>query len=380
MKRAIHLILFGVLAACGAAAKPSTQMFKYPDGGPHYEYQMLNGLPHGTGRVWHPNGELSSQGEYVNGVKHGEFTFYDDNGDFQHKALFWKNVEVWRSSVADDQPPKQLIDGLSAFSGTDAPRLGENMPTEETTSPAFKISRDPPAPYFATLDRTTALNRVGLQFGFGAAEDMSFGSVTRLELFGNYRISQLGVYGQLSQTQFEAAPGMSLSGRRTLEAGGTYHHELANVGMLTARAGVLAPIGNDTTDGFIATSAGASQRPTDAATSFPATAAIRTGASLTRMGRSLVVQADGGVDWLLGGPNASLDALVRANGAIGYGIRSALASVELTNTVRVSEPTRRIHALGFAGTFWLNRMWVTAAWSATLDGATALTGALGYEL
>jgi hypothetical protein len=376
----LRIAAVAALIACTGSAKLSTQRISYPNGSPHFEYEMRNGVPDGTGRVWHANGELSSQGVYVNGVKHGEFTFYDDDGRFEHKAYFWKNVEVWRSTVATEKPPEQLISGLVAFSGSTPPHLGENMPTEETSTPGFQISRDPPAPYFALLDRTTGLNRVGLQFGFGAGDGTSFGSVSRLEVFGNYRVSRFGAYGQLSQARYEAVPGMTLSGRRTLEGGGTYHHSLGGIGMLTARTGLLVPVGNDDTDGFLASNAGAFQRPTDAAASFPTTAAIRTGASLTRMRERVVMQADAGVDWLAGGPNASLDALLRANAGVGFGIRSALVSAELSNTVRVSEPSRRLHAFGLGGTFWLNRMWVQTSLSLTVTGTTAITGALGYEL
>jgi hypothetical protein len=48
--------------------------------------------------------------------------------------------------------------------------------------------------------------------------------------------------------------------------------------------------------------------------------------------------------------------------------------------VRVSEPSRRLHAFGLGGTFWLNRMWVQTSLSLTVTGTTAITGALGYEL
>lgn len=368
-----------LLVACANSAS-SVRRVTYANGTPHFEYQLRDGLPHGTGRVWHPNGELSSVGEYVNGVKHGEFTFFDESGAFEHKAYFWHNVEVWRGSTLQEHPPTQLIDGLTKYSGAQAPRLGEQVESELTSTPGFKISTEPPAPYFTTLDRTTGLNRVGMQFGFGGGEDVPFGSVLRGELFANYRFSNFGAYGQLSQSYYEATPAMTLAGRRTLEGGGTYQYPVVNVGMLTARAGLLMPIGNDDTDGFIASSAASGQRATDAASAFPSTIAIRTGASLTRMGKRLVLQGDGGVDWLIGGPNATLGALLRLNAGIGYGMRSALVTLEMTNTMRIEEPERRIHAFGVGGVFWVNRMWLSTSVSTTVDGATSLTGALGYEL
>ena len=365
---------------CVVACAPATtkQRINYPSGSPHYEYEMRAGVPHGTGRVWHTNGQPKSEGEYVNGVKHGKFTFYDDDGRFERQTFFWKNVEVWRSSDPMDNPPTELVQGLMAYSGTE-PRLGEVEQQEEVVS-GFRISTEAPAPFFATLDRTTGLNRAGLQFGFGSTSPMGFGSVTRLEVFGNYRFSNFGAYGQLSQAALEAGAGTQLSGRRTLEAGGTYHHTLQGVGELTPRLGVVVPVGNDDTEGYVASSAGSLQRPTDAVTSFPATVAVRSGASVTRGHHRFVLQADGGIDWLFGGRSASVDALVRANGGIGLGIRSALLTIELSNTLRVSEPSRSLHAIGIAGTFWINRMWTVIGGSQSFDGHTAVTLGVGYEL
>jgi len=150
--------------------------------------------------------------------------------------------------------------------------------------------------------------------------------------------------------------------------------------VLTVRAGILAPIGNDNDSGFIASSAGAFQRPTDAAASFPSSLALRTGASLTRARSHLVLQGDGGVDWLLGGEARPVDALLRANAGVGVGMRAAVLSLELSNTVRVSDPSRRIHALGIGGTFWLAGVWLTTCVSRTFAGQNAVTASVGYEL
>jgi hypothetical protein len=380
MMRTASILVLVVAAACGGSGH-ATQRVNYPDGTHHYEYQLQRGIPHGIGRVWHQNGELKSEGEYVNGVKHGRFKFFNGDGAFEYQAYFYKGAEVWRSTQLSANPPPELLQGLIAFSGS-PPQLGTDegrtAPPPVTEEWSVKLSRDPPAPYFSSLDRTTGLSRVGLQYGFGDASERQVGAVTRLELFLNYKFSRFGVYGQLQQSNFEATPNMSLSGRRTAEVGGTYHTPLA-IGGLSLRAGVLAPIGNDDMDGFVAATAGSFHRPTDVAASFPSTVAIRTGSSLTRSHSRFVLQADGGVDWLLGG-QSSFDALVRANGGVGLGIRSGLLSVELSNVLRVSDPTRHVHALGLGGTFWMEQLWITLFASSSFEGHIALTGSLGYEL
>lgn len=380
MKPVVPSLVLVMVAACGGSGATS-QRVNYPDGSAHYEYELRDGLPNGIGRVWHQNGELKSTGEYVNGVKHGIFTFFDDDGAFAHQAYFFKGAEVWRSTERSAKPPPELVKGLVAFSGS-APQLGRDeytRPPPPSEEWSVELSRDPPAPYFATLDRTTSLSRVGLQFGFGDASDRPIGAVNRLDLFVNYRFSHFGIYGQLMQSNFEAAPGMTLSGRRTAEVSGTYHASLAGIGALSLRAGVLVPIGNDDTDGYIAGTAGSFHRPTDAAASVPSSVALRTGSSFARSYSRLIVQADAGVDWLLGG-QAAFDALLRANAGAGVGMRSALLSVELSNALRVTEPTRRIHTLGVGGTFWMEQLWLTLFASSSFEGNIALTGSVGYEL
>jgi hypothetical protein len=384
MTRVLYFLLAVLVVACGGA-RTGMQRVTYPDGRMHYEYQLRDGLPHGLGKVWHSNGELKSEGEYVNGVKHGIFRFFDDDGAFQYHALFYKGAEVWRSVDRSARPSPELLEGLAAFSGS-LPRLGVDEVTrppppvrDRQVEPLLKLSRDPPAPYFSSLDRTTSLNRVGLQYALGDAGDRPMGAVTRLDLYVNYKFSRLGVYGQLLQANFESAPGMTLSGRRTAELAGTYEVPSPSLGRLTIRGGLLLPIGNDDSAGHIAGTAGGLHRPTDIAASFPSTIALRTSSSITRSHSRFIVQADGGVDWLFGG-QSSFDALLRANAGVGVGVRSWMFSLELSNVLRVGDPSRRVHALGAGGTFWIERIWLTLLASSSLEGRHAITGTVGYEL
>ena len=201
MRRAVLLLAF---VSC-ARSQTGTHRVNYPQGNPHFEYITVDGVPNGRGRTWYPNGELQSEGSYVGGKKHGEFRFYADDGELEHRALFVKNDEVWRSSDPQAQAPQDVLDRIEA------------APTPEGNGlQLLRFSKQPPASYFATLDRTTALDRIGLQVGFGAADSM------RTELFANHQFSRFGVYGQLSQTQAKSETSMTIAGRRTVEAGATY--------------------------------------------------------------------------------------------------------------------------------------------------------------
>ncbi len=368
MKRAFAIGAL-VLASCGGH-RYDTKRVTYPNGKPRWEYATVDGVPHGLSRVFHPNGELQSEGSYVAGAKHGLFTFWTEDGEFIRRALFSDDAEIWSTTDFYTRPPTDLIVGLDT--------TAREIEARERPQ-GLRFSKQPPAPYFATLDRTNGIDRVGGQVGYGE------GGVVRWDLFGNYAIRKIGVYGQLSQTQARApsAPITSsertLSGRRTLEAGATLPVAL-DIGTLTPRAGVLVPIGNDNMAGFVASSAGARQRVTDAAASVPGTVALRTGASLTRGMRRVVLQADGGIDWLFGAQEAPFDALVRANAGVGVGVRSLLFSAELTNAMRISDPSLRMHALGLGATLWLDRAWLTVLGTQTFDGDTSLSGVFGYEL
>ncbi len=372
MTRVAAASILACLAACGTPGI-ATQSLRYPDGRPQWEYEARDGVPHGRSRTWHANGTLKSQGSYVDGAKQGRFEFFNEDGDFAHQALFWKSVEVWRSTDRAAQPSEELLTGLATYSS-----MNPESAEEQSSSFSFRISKDPvPRSYFSSLDRTTGLDRVGLQLATSAVDD---GRATRGDLFGNVAIArQWGVYGQLGQTMLAPAAGTALSGRRTLELGGTHRRTLGALGNLSGRLGVLFAISHDDMQGFLASSAGAYQRPTDAAVSVPSTVALRSGASVTREREHLVVQADAGVDWLVGG-QATIDALVRANAAVGFGMRAGVISVELSNTMRVSDPALRVHALGLGGTFWFERMSLSGLFSLASAGTSALTFTVGYEL
>lgn len=352
-------------AGCGAST-PRVTRVSYPNGTLRAETPLRDGLPDGVARTWYPNGQLRSQGPFVNGVRHGVFVYYKDNGAFDHQVMFWKDREVWRSTDRDAAPPGTLVHELQAQGGPI--RIEGAGPSRGP----FHFSTDPPAPNFASMDRIVKLDRVGAQVGAGSIDPMM--------LFATKVIGGYGVYGQLSEPVLDDAGGMMLGGRRTLELGGARFLDVGAAGTLALHAGGLAPIGNDDSYGYIAAAAGAMVRPGDAVASFPSSAALRTGATLVKQQRYLVFQADAGVDWLFGGQQSSVDALLRANAAVGFGFRSAMISLELANALRVSSPSRQLHAVSSGLTFWFAYGWVTGSVSYGTAGDTAIGLSVGYEL
>ena len=365
------LIAIG-LAGC-ASAPVSVKRYTYPDGKPHFEYAMRNDVPDGVGRVWYENGGLRSEGTYVNGFKHGRFRIYAENGSYQRQVLYWKDAEVWSSTRPTAEPSPELVNGLSAYAGTEIRKTEPD--TDQRTYRSLELSTDPvPAPYFATLDPQTTLGRVGLDIGVG--------SLSRMALFGNYAIGHYGVYGRVMQANLALSPEMQLSGRRTVEGGGSRAFELAGLGTVVVHAGVLVPAGNDDQDGYITSSAAAFLRPSDAAASFPSSGAVRTGAAFVRRMRYVVLQADAGADAIVGGRDRPVDGLLLGDLGAGVGMRAAMVGVELTNAMLLSDPSRSMSAAALSGTFWFAGAWLTASVVHAFDGTytNALDFAVGYEL
>lgn len=362
-----RLALLAATALLAVACAPSSAVHqtRYPDGRPQEEYGTRNGVRHGKARTWHAIGTIATEGTYIAGRREGTFTTFADDGSVLYRALFINDEEVWRSSDPTAQPDMQQVS------------IARRKVIDEALAPT---TASVPVPWFSSLDRTTSLSRVGLQMGLGGPDKLPFGSVKRTEIFGNYMRGRLGGYGQFSQTTLEAPSGLMFSGRQTLEGGATFRLPSTGLGTATSRVGVLVPIGNDNGDGFVASTAGSFQRPTDAASSVPSAVAIRTGANLTRVTRRFVLQGDAGIDWLVAGEPSALDALARANVGVGFGSRSALIHLELTNTISISDPSRRLHSIGFGGGIRIVKGWLSGVFSHCISGDTSLTAAVGYEL
>ena len=201
-----------------------------------------------------------------------------------------------------------------------------------------------------------------------------------MALFASYARGPWGGYVQLLEADYLGTPDMTYAGRRTLELGGTRRFEVEDVGSLTVRGGVLVPVGNDNQAGYLASALDAQLWPTDSAASFPSSVAARTSASLVRARAYYVLQADAGIDWIFAGEERAFDASFRANAGIGVGTRAAMASVQLTNAISISDPSRHVDAVAVGATLWLENYWLTATYSWAFTGLTALTLAAGRDL
>jgi hypothetical protein len=366
------------LAGCGAAhlAQRSTlDRVPYPNGKARFEFALRNGVPNGRGRAWYANGKLASDGTYLDGARHGRFWLYNEDGGFAAQAIYVDNAEVWRSTDEHAQPPEQWIRYIAAGERPEATEativdVEPEMPGED--------DRKAPRPYFSTLDRTTAPARAGAQLGVGDAKDLDFGAATRFDVFGHYRIGPYGVFAELSETRLAVPSSMTLAGRRSVLLAGTYHRALGPA-TLSANGGFIAALGNADVAGSVASYAGAQQRATDAAFALPAPFGLRTGASLTASRGPFLVQADAGVDWLLGADEHGFDPLARANIGVGLGSRSTMLTAELDNAMPLSgEPS--LHTLAAGGTVTYSRLWISASLVFSFAGTTSFLGSVGHDL
>jgi hypothetical protein len=355
MKRAIALAL---IAACGSGGA-STQRTTFSNGRMHEQYAMRNGKRHGPAATWYANGSVESRGTYVQDKREGTFRFFTEDGEFEYQALYVQDEVVWRSTDPNATPDRRAI------------------VSERTERIKKALVSKPPVAYFTSLDRMASLDRVAVQVGLGGPGERSLGDARRMEVFGMYREGAFGGYAQFSRSTLTT---MSTTlDSHSMEAGGLFRRAVPVVGDVTSRAGLLVPLG-DTDGSFLAGTAGSFQRPTDAAAASTSALVLRTSASTSRTARRLVVQADAGVDWLFGGSASAFDAIGRFNVGAGFGAPWALLSVELTNTMLLSEPGRRLHGVGIGGTFRYQKVSASGLFSRVFSGDTSLTLTVGYEL
>lgn len=378
MTRAMILsLLLGACGVTGAMSGRETSRVAYPNGLARFEFELRDGLPNGRGRAWYPNGALQSEGTYQDGARNGRFWFFTEDGELAYQAMFFNNSEVWRSSSPTEAPPAEWAAQLPDLS---RPAQRAATRVEPDAEPRWARLDRTPQPYFSNLDRTSSLARLGLQVGVGDGTEVDFGSVIRLDAFLHYRFAKFGVYAQVSQSRLELPSGMDLSGHGSFELGGTYPRRLGTLGELSTRLGVLVPTGKDDSGTFLASAAGAAQRPADAAASIPSALAVRTGTSFTRTRDRLVLQVDAGIDWLLSTDERGFDALARINGGIGFGSRTGIVTFELDNSIRLGDPSKRLHALGLGGTVSLSRFWLSGCLSIAQTGDTSFSTSVGHDL
>lgn len=359
-----------LLLSCGAAAAaPPIDRTAYPDGKPRFEFELHAGLPNGPGRGWHRNGKLAFEGTYLDGARHGRFRLYDESGAFVAQAIFINNAEVWRSTDEHEQPPAEWMEGL-AMTGR---RVDHGVEDWDDSR------RRAPRPYFSTLDRTAGPARAAAQIGVSDAEGLEFGAATRVDVFGHYRFGAYGAFAQVSETRLSVPEEMTFAGRQTLVLAGTYMRALP-VGTLSATGGIISALGNTDIEGFFASSAGAKQRPSDLALSVPAPFGVRSSASLTMTRGLFVVQADTGIDWMLGAPGRGFDPLAHASLGVGLGTRSTILTAELSNLLRIGSGAEHVHALALGGSIALPVLWVSASLAFSDRGTTSFLGSVGHDL
>jgi hypothetical protein len=358
MRSPVFALLPIAAAALLGCAGPTLgqRQVDYPEGGPQWAYETRDGVPHGSSTTYHPDGQVRSRGSYRDGRKDGRFEHFRADGSFDRQLYYYRGLVVWSSDDQRATPPTELLVSLGRL----------EREAEPASDLASAMDGRSPLPRFGSLDRPNGDGRAGLVLGVGGPSDDR--ALVRTTVFAHHAVGAYGGYLQLDGSRLLASD--SLEGRRTLELGATHHRDLAG-GRLAPRLGLVVPIGHDDQTGFMVSAAGAYQRPTDAVASLPATVALRSGASWWRAGHRWVVQGDGGVDWAMGGAQA-LRPLLRLNGGLGYGSRSLLATVELSNSVRIDDPGQRLHAIGVGSVLSIGGVWLSALVSQASGGHTTV--------
>lgn len=351
------LVAAVALIMVGCSPPPTTQRtLHYSTGEQRWRYDGVLGVPHGKSTTWHRNGAKRSVGRYWHGLQHGLFRYYDEQGAFERDVYFIAGEKVWESTVLDERPPAALR--------KDARRA--KPPRDVTETPFGKWVRKGrgPEPHFATLDRATSLDRVGVQVGWSVRSSEPRASVldretpelttVRAEVFGNYVIGRYSVYGQVATSTLAYPDGRDVRGKSTIELSTARHAELSGVGDLSARLGLMVPVSGDGLDSLVASADSAYQRPADGASAFSADATLRSSLTLANVYGNFVFQSDAGIDWLFGGAGdqAPVGALARVNAAIGAGVGRFMITLELSNAMLLESGARPMRALATTATFF----------------------------
>ncbi len=326
---------------------------------PRWDFEERDGKIDGTSRTYREDGSLESTGTYRAGLKHGVFREYDAAGREVRQTLYINGKDSWTSEDPKRIPPTYLRIELE---------ISKPPPGSEPPPPPL-ISMGAPRALFTTLDRTTPQTRGGLLLGVARVGE---GTVVRAELHTHVAIERWGVYAQAVTSTLTRRSLPDLWGRRTIEVGGTRVVPIDRDIKLSLRAGVLAPFGGDDAGGYAAMIAAAPLRPTDMAGALPSTVSARTSATVSASYHRMVLQADGGFDWAVGGRETAFDPLARINLGAGFGMRSLMLNLELSNVARVRDLGDRMHTFAIGPTLWLSDVYLNGAVSVSTESSSGV--------
>ncbi|HVJ89388.1 MAG TPA: hypothetical protein VM580_06255 [Labilithrix sp.] len=357
--------LVAVVAACALACGRGRGLERvtYPDGALHVERETSAGIPDGNAKSWRATGQLRWEGTYERGSQHGVFRYFDTRGRFAYQAYFFRGTEIWRSSQQDATPPATEIEAFAATYRW----------AEEDVSSTRLVG----SPSFVLADRAP-LRRLGAQFGFGSGGGLGLASIFRVDAFADYTFSPVGGYAHYTQSFVGAGLDSYLAGKSALDVGVT---KLVPIGTMdiALRLGSVVPLANDDRMGFLGSAAGNYLRPADAIMSYASAFAMRSSASVSYGRGQLRFQGDAGFDVAAGG-QSSYEPLARANFALGLNQQFFKASLEVSNTVKLSDPIYSVHAFALAVGRAYTRWSFTGAFVLSTEGHGSLLSVVGYEL
>jgi antitoxin component YwqK of YwqJK toxin-antitoxin module len=102
LQRMLMVMKIGILAMAQlAAADTVSVVYNFPDGSISSEGQLINNLPDGYWRNFHPGGILASEGNRVDGLLAGTWTFFDGQGRLTESVRYQRDAKWGEAQTFD---------------------------------------------------------------------------------------------------------------------------------------------------------------------------------------------------------------------------------------------------------------------------------------
>ncbi len=378
MRHQLVVAMF-VLAGCGAGDRG--QRRATDPSGVFWEYDVTNGIPNGRSRTYYPDGSLRTKSSFLMAEKHGLFTAYEPDGGGIERAYFWHDILVWRSRSIDALPPLELLESLIALTDQESTRQRYGGRVLESKEHFLGIDVGAPIASFSSTDRYALDgNVVGATLGLGGG-GLSLRATRRYTVYGQVARGANSGFLQFDTSSLDAASDTMLptvSGRQTAEVGGT-HTWFQRYGQLSSRLSLALPVSHDDANGNLASAAASSQRPGDAVMSVPGSVAVRASTSWLLQRRYWVTQTDIGLDVAADDAANESPVFGRLNAAAGFGVRSAMATIEFSSTTRLGAFEQHVFAFGAGARLSFMDVVVKGLLARTSDGFSTITLGSEYE-
>ncbi len=323
-----------IFLAAQTTAQAETISQVYPNGSPRWNYELRDGVQHGTSELFYEDGSPMVSGVFDRGLKHGLFLYYRPDGSLREKVLYVRGLRKWRSSTAapGETPPLALLTTT---------KHGAPNPTKVT----LKTWSLPWLP-FSSLDRIT--RRFGLSLGTSGENGEQNGR--RTEAFFHLIFKKkYGLFVSGSQTWISGVSqggGSKQKRERIFNEEQSTFHLAANyspiqsiAGNLLLRVGYLRSFDTAPSDNTPVRSFNGPQRASDFAATFVNAETIRASGTVSTSRGYFSFQADLGADYVqysVDNDTTESTALLRFNAGAAVGKIKWQLAAETANTLNLS--------------------------------------------